>query len=215
MANILHKTESFNDAYWTAFDGLTVTANSGPAPAFAGMNATFADTLNDTTTITAASSLYGTYELIPNDGSDWVASLHVRKDNVTTQFAAFGVQMVNGTTIFATCSFNLATGATGGTGDASGVIDIDAVWWRFWMRKANNSTGNTAARMYLYPAQSATLGGVESASLLGSMTAWGANFTNTSTVQPYEPDPTYVLGVAWPVTPVYPAFPKFPLRRSA
>ena len=196
MPNILHFTEQFDNSYWSAFDSCTRTADTHAAPVFAGDDAGLADTLDDASGA-AGGSLFGTYETIPNDTSTWTASLYVRKTGDATPdfFPLFGVQINGGTQLFPSVSMNTYSGvvASGGDGapDDMGVEDIDATWWRPWWSKANNNTGNTIARLYIYPAYSGTIGAGNDGTKIGSIIIWGANLTNTPTVGVYEPEPFY------------------------
>jgi hypothetical protein len=199
MPNVLHHTEEFNHAYWTAADGLTVSANAFAAPAFAGGSAGLADTLTDPTGANSG-ILLGTDETIPADSSDWTASLYVRKDADSARFPMFVLHLSSGTAVFASVSFNTVTGAIAagvdGTPDASGVVDVDSLWWRLWWRKANNGTGNNAARLYIYAAHATSLGGSGSSTPTGDLTLWGAQLENASVVGTYVPDPFYTFSVS-------------------
>ena len=197
MANILHYTEQFENAYWTGFDTLVVTPNTHAAPAFAGVNAGMADTVEDASA-SVYSSLFGTFETIPNDSSEWIASVYIRKDAVTSRFPAFAIQFQGGTNLSWGASMNTATGAFGiydSPGPtSSGVEDIDAEWWRWWVNPVNNSSGNTQARMALYPAAFDTSPGVGlNGGLLGSIVPWGINLTNTAALDTYDPEPFYAF----------------------
>ncbi len=199
MANIVPKTEAFDDtAEWTQSDSLTVTANSDAAPAFAGSSAGRADTLVDANASNIC-TLTGGFHSIPSDSSDWLLSLFVKKDTVTTRFPIIQIDMQNGTRVQAYALLDTMNGLITNTGDgpgnfdAIGVVDVDALWWRFWARKANNNTGNNAIRCLFSPAYADSSAGFSLSSLTGSIIAWGANLTNTSTVQTYEPDPFYAF----------------------
>lgn len=194
MANIVTFTEQFDNGVWSAFDGCVVTADTHAAPAFAGDDAGLADTVEDTSN-TVQSSLFGTYAVIPNDSSVWTTSVFIRKDANSARFADIQCQFAGGTGISCGISINTVTGAvancTDGAPDSSGVIDVDATWWRFWFTRANNNSGNTVLRSAIFPARAATLGGAPLGSIMGSVIAWGMNQTNTGSVQEYEPNPFY------------------------
>jgi hypothetical protein len=197
MANLLHFTEQFDDAYWSAVV-VVVTANTHAAPAFAGINAGLADTIDDQSA-GSSGALTGSYEDCPGDTSDFVVSRYVRKDAITSRFPILTMQFTSGATINTGVSLNTSTGATANANgldapDAIGCVDVDATWWRLWLRKAN--AGGVAVRSNFYPAYSATLGGAQDGAVTGSVIAWGANLTNTSTVQTYEPDPFYAFVIA-------------------
>jgi hypothetical protein len=192
MANLLHFTEQFDNAYWTPSNA-TVTANSQSAPVFASLRAGMGDTLDDQSA--SQGFIAGTYESCAADTSAYVASIYVRKDAITSRFPIFVLQFAVGATISAGVSFNTSTGAIANADsldvpDASGVVDVDAAWWRVWVKKAN--ANGTNVRVYIRPAISSTLGGVADGTVTGNIVAWGANLTNTATVQAYEPDPVYV-----------------------
>lgn len=198
MANILIKTEQFDDTgVWTPNDSLTVTANTDAAPGFAGPSAGLADTLDDAQ-VAAQASLTSGYQGIANDGTDWLLSLHVKKDSSTTRFPYLYLDLVNGTRLQTFASIDTKNGLiTTASGlpafDATGVVDVDAVYWRFWARVANNNTGNTAIRCGFFPAATSAHGGAADNSAQGNLVAWGANLTNTSAIQAYEPDPFYAF----------------------
>ncbi len=189
-ANVLHFTEAFDNAYWTT-SNVTVTANSTAAPAFAGGSAGLGDTITDGSA--SQGELDGTYETIANDSSTWFISLYILKDAITSRFPLFFVQMAGGSGVFGVVSINTSTGATannGGGNISQGSVDVDP-WWRVWVSVANNSSGNTVARLIVFPAYSSTLGGGADGTLTGSVIAWGANLTNAASLQTYAPDPFY------------------------
>jgi hypothetical protein len=191
-ANLQQATEQFDHAgAWSAFDGLTVTAGTHSPPTGAPSGALDASTLNDTSAGGQA-SLFGTYYSIPNDSAPYCASIYVRKDANTSRFPQIGMQINGGTQIVSGISINTSTGAiataNGSTApDSSGVEDIDANWWRFWFVKANNSSGNTIVRMFLYPAISLTLGGTADSGIVDSAVFWGANLRNGEAPTTYSP----------------------------
>jgi hypothetical protein len=200
MANLQPKTEAFDDTgEWTPIDSLTITASTGSPPTFAGINATGPDTLTDAQA-SSNSALQSGFHTIPNDTSANIFSIYLAKDTSTTRFPGLYLDFVNGTRIqiYMCCDTKnglITTFAdlTGFAADASGVDDVDANWWRFWIKKANNATGNTQFDVRIFAALSTTYGGSSSVSAQGSIVAWGANVTNSATLQPYEPDPTYAF----------------------
>lgn len=197
MSNVLLDTENFGSANWTN-NGSTITAGAYAAPAFAGQSATAASNVEDASAA-AVTNILQVVDPVPNDASDWVASVFIRKDAITTAYPALVLSFINGTQINAYIAIDpvngLLTDVSGQTAaDARGVIDVDALWWRVWMRKANNASGNTAARVILYSALSDTFGGGFNSPSLRTLGAWGANLTNTSTVQTYDPNPFYAFG---------------------
>jgi len=202
MANILHFTEQFDNAYWSGTS--LVTANTAAAPSGFGVNAGLADTLEDNSAV-AAQFLVSTYETIPNDSSDWLASLFVKKDAITSRFPRLVLQMNGGSGPLSGVSLNTSTGAVVEGGEtfpattAKGTVDYDALWWRVWWRVPNDSSSNTQARFFLAPGYTGITGDINDPTIMGSIIIWGANLTNTSTIQPYEPEPFYTFstGLSW------------------
>jgi hypothetical protein len=197
--NVITKTEQFDDAVW-AKTSVTVTANSQAAPVFAGGSAGLADTLDDASAVVTGVVEWG-YTGVANDSSPWVCSVFIRKDAITSRFPVLGFQIVDGTSVVAGISINTSTGAVANVGDiaapaTSGVVDFDSLWWRAWLQKPNNSSGNADIKMFLNPAYSSALGGTADSTVTGSIVAWGANLTNDATVQTYIPDPFYAFAVA-------------------
>lgn len=201
MSNILVKTEALDDtSEWTQSDLLTVTANTDAAPLFAGINAGLADRLVDSDASNIG-TLFGGFHTITSDGTDWLLSVYGKKDTVTTRFPLIYVDMQNGTRVQAYASLDTKNGLISNASgapvfDAIGVIDIDSLWWRFWGRIANNNTGNNAIRCSLIPAGTLLFGGTGEPAAQGTYPMWGVNLTNTSTIQPYEPDPLYAFATS-------------------
>lgn len=197
MANILLKTEALDDVTeWTQSDFLTVTADSAAGPAYLGIHAGMADTLVDANTSNQC-GLDGAFKTITSDGTSWTASVHIKKDAVTDRFALLELNFENGTAMTVGISLDTKNGtvsaASGITApDASGVED-KTDYWRFWLTHANNNTGNNAIRVRYKPAQASVLGAAGDNAVTGSTVTFGFNLTNTATVQPYEPDPTYAI----------------------
>ncbi len=197
MANILLYTEAFDNAAWLLESGgtaTTVTADTFAAPAFAGANATLADTVSDISTTVQGEAYQDV--AIPNDSTDYVFSVYVRKDTNTTRFPEFMIEFRNGTSFARAIHINTQTGASSAGSyvpapTAYGVEDIDATWWRVWLKQANSSAGNTVIRVHVAPARAASLGGGANSPSLGDLVVWGGNITNTSTLQAYEPHPFY------------------------
>lgn len=189
MANLVTSTENLADtAVWTA-NSVTVTANTFAAPAFAGGSAGLADTVADNSA-SAGGSLIGLYYDITADTTSWVGSVYIRKDATTTRWPEVFVQFQGGPAGFV--SVNTSTGAIANGSvppAASGIVDVDASWWRLWIRVVNTSIDSV--RMGVYPDHLDALGGATTSPPTGSVVLWGFNLTNTTTVQTYEPQPSY------------------------
>jgi hypothetical protein len=191
MANLVTSTEALDDTgVWTA-DAI-VTANTHAAPAFAGINAGMADTVNDNSS-GAQLSIIGTYYDILPDTSDYIGSVFIRKDAVTDRWPEVFTQMAASTVGFVSIDTSSGAIADGSVPPAaSGVIDVDATWWRLWMRIVNNGSGELV-RMGVYPSRLDSLGGGTGAGFTGSVVLWGFNITKSSSVQDYEPQPFYAF----------------------
>src|SRR5678809_1395374 len=152
MANILLKTEALDDtSEWTQNDNLTVTPDTSAMPASLGPGGGRADRLVDNDGVNSC-SLTGAFKLITSDASDWLVSLFILKDTITTRFPSLYLDLQNGTRIEAFASIDTKLGvltSVSGLGafDAVGAVDFDSVYWRVWGRKANNNTGNNAVRV--------------------------------------------------------------------
>lgn len=190
--NIISNTEDFSGADWNQNIGLTVTTNTEDPPAFANPLAGRADKIEDPNTGGQA-QLVSNYLSIPADTSSWIASVYIRKDAVTNRFPGFVVQLnVDG--VFGV-SMNTQTGALVDlvVPADEGVVDVDANWWRVWIKVVNGGTSD-AVRVLIVPARSDTNGGPDDGTLTGFITCWGINLTNTATLQDYEPNPDYPSG---------------------
>lgn len=193
--NILLYTEQFGG--WTNFNGFGVlTSGTYAPPSFAARGAYNADTLADSDTGNQC-NWYQTPAKGTNDSTSWTFSVHVRKDAITTRFPAFlctfeqgGTDKVRGVRLNTSTGAIAAHPSWGGPA-SSGVIDVDANWWRVWMTETDNASGNTKAGFAIYPAQCSTLSGGDDSTTVGSVVVWGANITHDATVQPYTPSPAW------------------------
>jgi hypothetical protein len=196
MANLVTSTEALDDTGVWSVDAV-LTTNTHAAPAFAGVNAGMADTLNDDSA-TVTEGVVGLYYDIPANTNDYVGSVHIRKDAVTDRWPQLIMNMLSGP--IGHVDLNTSTGeaaanTTGGTAPAAfGVVDVDANWWRLWMRIPNNGSG-TSIRLTAYPSRVSALNGDFGSAFTGSAVYWGFNITQSSTVQAYEPEPFYTFVV--------------------
>lgn len=197
MPNIFTYTEQFDNGVWIG--DATVTADTHAAPAFAGGSATQADTLTDPD----ASQRYREQAVAKatDNTDDWIFSLYVRKDADATRFPTLemgfaygGTQKYRGISIN-TSDGSVAAGSSGAPAD-SGSVDVDATWWRFWMREPDNTGGNTHIRVFIYPARASVQGTGDDSSITGSFIVWGANMTQSSTLETYDPHPSYAFTTA-------------------
>lgn len=197
MANLVLDTEMLDDVgTWSRNDSPTVTADFYSPPSTAAPGANGAEKVEDTDGLTLFSNLTQNIT-IPNDSNSYVCSCFMRKDAVTTRFPELRLLFVNGTLLVYGLQLNTSTGAAAADPDwtvpiSSGVVDVDANWWRPWFQGANNNTGNTIAEIAIYPAiTDAGLGTTAHASAVGSIGVWGVNLTQSTVLLPYEPNPDY------------------------
>jgi hypothetical protein len=194
--NIIPNTEDFSAGNWNP-GSVVVTTNTSAPPAFAGTQATSADKLEDVSAV-ATSFIINTSVAIPVDSSSYIASLFIKKDSDTTRFPAFLLQFTDGSGQLTGVSFNTSTGAIANYFNVSpapadkGVVDVDSLWWRIWFKIANDGT-SSLVRVFIVPCQANTIGQNDDATLVGFITGWGVNLTNTSALQTYEPDPFYAF----------------------
>lgn len=199
-SNSVTFTERFDNGVWTQSDGPVITANTTAAPAFAGPSATLADTLADVSAV-AESDVYQDVT-VPDDSNTYLFSVYILKDAITTRFPDFLVEFRGGTSVYSGTRLNTSTGATAasafGGSPTSGVVNVDASWWRIWMTQPNNSTGNTTVRLHIFSAATTDINGGNDSAAVGSVIAWGANLVQASSVQTYVPDPFYSFSASAP-----------------
>lgn len=199
MANVLQYTEDFNNGAWFKWGTIGVTTDTFAAPPMFGPNATLADTLTDSDVTDQVNIEQWVARGTP-DSSLWTASVFIRKDTDTTRYPEIVIGFRFGTSqVFKSVILNTQTGAitdgVAGSPAASGVIDVDANWWRVWLRESDASD-NTHVAIAVYPARDSSFSPSASSALTGTVIAWGANITKTSTVQDYDPHPSYQLPIA-------------------
>lgn len=202
MANALTRTEAFDHASWTQDGVISVLANTNPAPGFAGRNAGLADTLADNSGAAVAEIFSDA--TVPDNAALWTFSLYIRKHPDAVRFPGIMLEFRGGTTKSAGMQINTATGEfanfTGTTIPTfSFADDVDPEWWRLRLTLGNNSTGNTTARVHVWPAMAASLGGGFDAPSTGLIVAWGANLRLFSEGTVYDPAPGYAIAPMAPL----------------
>lgn len=184
--NLLTYTRAFDGAAWTAVNGCTVTANTATAPD----GTVSADTLTDSNA--SASAARRQTITIADDTASYTGSVYLLKTTGGTS-ATVQVQVVllNGTTVTRAVRFDTDAGTVlAGVGN---IVDADANWWRVDMTATNNGTGNTQARLDVFPAVDVHGGTGNVGATTGSCTAWGAQLERASSVSAYAP-PTLSAG---------------------
>lgn len=117
---------------------------------------------------------------IPNDSTWWTAFAHIRKDNDETRFPEIGVILFNGTYQTIAAQINTKTGAvatTTSTGSVNVYAEDKGTYWKFVVSVKNNTTGNTQARVTIYPAAGISIGSYDNAAV-GSIIIDAAQLEN-------------------------------------
>lgn len=170
-ANLLLRSEEFDNASWASVGTPVVTANDATAPD----GTTTADKIEDND---AAGHEYREQVVtVANDSVTRVASVFVKK-RTGAPIACVGLAYKGGTTVYTNLHLNPDTGAVAvESGSATpadyGVEDVGD-YWRPWISLANNSSGNTSCTVVAIPARASTLGGSASSSVTGYNHFWGA-----------------------------------------
>lgn len=184
--NLLTQTRAFDGSAWTAINGGTVTPNTATAPD----GTVSADTLTDASGTLAAGRRQTVS--IPDGTESYTGSVHLLKTTGGTSTTVQAqVVLVNGSTVTRNCRINTDTGAV--LAGVANVVSVDANWWRVDMTAVNNASGNTQARLDVFPAVDTYNGAGNVGATTGSCTAWGAQLELGATVTAYEV-PTLLAG---------------------
>ena len=174
--NLLVRSETFDNASWIKTGSMDVTADSAVAP---DANTT-ADTLDDTSAGQDQVYQNGT---IVDDSETYVWSVFMKAG--TSSNVSMNLHLRGGSALDTVGIFDLANGlflpTAGGTApDAMGMKSFGNGWWRCWVERANNSSGNTTGRCYIHPAHSATFEVTRDNSYTGDCYGWGAMLEKSS-----------------------------------
>jgi len=176
-ANLLWPSSDFTHANWSK-SAVTITADTTLAPD----GTTTADTFMDssTTDYGGAAAVAG----VANDTTARTASIFAKAG--TMGFLQLYVSYSGGTPVNAFVRVNLSTGtvdSTGGNPDQYGVQDVGGGWYRVWVTKANNGSGNTSCVVNIY----GDAGAVENT---GTILIWGAQLEAGAFPTSYIPTTT-------------------------
>jgi hypothetical protein len=99
---------------------------------------------------------------IPNDSATNTAIVYIKKDSDVTRFPEIEFRLTGGTQQDYSLDLNTSTGEstsrTGGTGTVYSEVNSYGDWWQCLISVNNNSTGNTTARIIIYPALGTIIG---------------------------------------------------------
>jgi hypothetical protein len=119
---------------------------------------------------------------VPDDSNTHVARLFIKKDSDETRFPAFSMWLANGTLQDVWRHINTKTGALTDISLDTGTTDADVRdagdWWEVLLSVTNNTSGNTAATVYVHPAD-ATVAGTRSTAATGSCVV-GSEIVNST-----------------------------------
>lgn len=162
VTNSLANTDLTNGAW--AFTNVGTRAQDATGPLGANTAFTIVDNNASTTELLEDTAC-------PNDSNTHIFHMLWKKTSTPSVFPEVRLSVTGGTFQIINAQLNTETGATNtrsitGTG-TQGVIDRGD-WWQWWITIKNNSTGNTTARLKIYPVFSSTLGGAGNGALTGT-----------------------------------------------
>lgn len=171
--NLLTYSEQFDNAAWTlGGTDATVTANTTTAPD----GTLTADTITDSDVVNRMGKV--NVATVANDSVLRVLSVYILKTTAATTFPGVQLQYGNGgVTVTAACTVNTNTGVlTDRTSFAptNKSIESAGLFWRVSVGLSNNSSGNTAALAYIFPAVNSDASGAWVGTTTGSCVVWGA-----------------------------------------
>ncbi|MAF35842.1 hypothetical protein CL622_01845, partial [archaeon] len=179
--NLLLRSETFDNVKWVKTGSMVVTADQAVAP----NGTTTADKLDDTSA--GQDQVYNNVT-ISDDNSVLKYSVFMHKG--TSSNVSMNLSLTGGSGSDNVAIFDLENGValptTGGAApDDAGIVAIGNGWFRCWVEKANNGSGNTTARCYIHPAHSATFEEARDNSYTGDCYAWGATLESNLDISSY------------------------------
>ena len=167
--NLCLRSEEFDHAVWTS------TATVVPNVAIAPDGTLTADSLADNDAGAFHSKNQGI--AIPNDNATYAVSLFVKKTTILpTAVLGINLSLSGGVGVNTNPRLNTVSGVAGGSGTP--VVESWGDYWRITGFITNNTSGNTALGMNVYPAArmsaDETVGGADDAAAIGTNIVWGA-----------------------------------------
>lgn len=180
ITNLLTYSRAFDGAGWNAVSGGSATANTSTAPD----GTVTADTVTDSNAAAIASRRQTI--AIADDTTIYTGSVYLRKTTGgTSPTVQVQVVLFNGAAV--TQQLRIDTDA-GTILSGTGVIaNASTDWWRVSMTAANDASGNTAARLDVYPAIAPHGSSTPDVTTTGSCSAWGAQLEVGSSASAFAP----------------------------
>lgn len=180
IANLLTYSRAFDGAGWGSVNGGTVTPDTATAPD----GSATADTLTDSNGTSNAGRRQTI--AIADDTASYTGSVYLLKTTGgTSKTVQVQVVLVNGSTVTSAIRIDTDAGAIlSGTGT---IEDAATDWWRVSMTATNNASGNTQARLDVFPAVDVHGGSGNVGATTGSCSAWGAQLEVGSSASAFAP----------------------------
>jgi hypothetical protein len=169
-SNLLLQSADFGTT-WSPSGSPTITTDAETAP----NGVAEADNIEDTG---AGVQSVVQNVTIPDDSESYVFSVFVHKTAHSDDIGQLQITLQNGTPVGGAMRFDPGAGTVAAhptsSPDDFGIEDYSADFWRVWVTRINNASGNTNAQLIVAPAAAATLGGVTDSAQAGDATFWGA-----------------------------------------
>jgi hypothetical protein len=178
--NQITYSQEFDNAAWTNYGTIVVTANDAVAPD----GSMTADKLDDTDGSSYSARMEDITVL--NDSTTWCASVYVKKRSGGS-VVNLVMNFRNGSGLSKSVNLDPSDGsvATPDGAPSYGATD-EGDYWRLWMSTANDSSGNTVLRVRCHPAVGSSVDVVDGTDT-GYAHFWGAQAENTAFPTSYIP----------------------------